>query len=108
MTLDSEKWASIPGLVEYEVSDLGRVRSTRMSGRGGSANPEPRAMRPSVQHGRLRIELWRGRKPIKFFVHRLVLAAFVGPCPPGMEACHFPDRDPMNCRRAVVEGVDIP
>jgi hypothetical protein len=24
-------------------------------------------------------------------VHRLVLMAFKGPCPPGMEACHFPD-----------------
>ena len=29
-------------------------------------------------------------------VHRLVLELFVGPCPPGMEACHFPDRDPAN------------
>ena len=28
--------------------------------------------------------------------HRLVLFAFVGPCPPGMECCHFPDRDPTN------------
>lgn len=31
-------------------------------------------------------------------VARLVLQAFVGPCPPGMEACHFPDRDPTNNR----------
>lgn len=31
-------------------------------------------------------------------VHRLVLEAFVGPCPEGMEACHFPDRDPSNNR----------
>lgn len=29
-------------------------------------------------------------------VHRLVLEAFVGPCPPGMEARHFPDRNPAN------------
>jgi hypothetical protein len=29
---------------------------------------------------------------------RLVLEAFVGPCPQGMECCHFPDRDPANCR----------
>lgn len=25
------------------------------------------------------------------YVHHLVLEAFVGPCPPGMETCHFPD-----------------
>lgn len=30
------------------------------------------------------------------YVHNLVLTAFVGPCPDGMEACHFPDRDPAN------------
>lgn len=29
-------------------------------------------------------------------VHRLVLEAFVGPCPPGMVCRHFPDRDPTN------------
>lgn len=29
-------------------------------------------------------------------VHQLVLEAFVGPCPPGMEVRHFPDRDPAN------------
>lgn len=26
----------------------------------------------------------------------LILETFVGPCPPGMEACHFPDRNPAN------------
>jgi hypothetical protein len=29
---------------------------------------------------------------------RMILEAFVGPCPEGMEACHFPDRDPGNNR----------
>lgn len=31
-----------------------------------------------------------------FFIHQLVLRAFVGPCPEGMEVRHFPDRDPSN------------
>ncbi len=26
-------------------------------------------------------------------VHQLVLLAFVGPCPDGLECCHFPDRN---------------
>lgn len=30
------------------------------------------------------------------FVHILVLEAFVGPKPLGMQACHFPDRNPKN------------
>lgn len=29
-------------------------------------------------------------------VHRLVLEAFVGPCPPGLECCHDPDPNPAN------------
>lgn len=32
------------------------------------------------------------------YVHHLVLEAFIGPRPAGMEACHFPDRDPANNR----------
>ena len=32
------------------------------------------------------------------FVQWLVLEAFVGPCPDGMECRHFPDRDPTNNR----------
>lgn len=31
-------------------------------------------------------------------VGRIILETFVGPCPSGKECCHFPDRDPMNCR----------
>lgn len=40
------------------------------------------------------LSLTIGNKTMR--VHRLVLEAFVGPCPPGMEACHFPDRDRTN------------
>lgn len=36
------------------------------------------------------------RKTIK--IHRLVLEAFVGPCPEGYEARHFPDPNPYNNR----------
>jgi hypothetical protein len=31
-----------------------------------------------------------------YAVHRLVLEAFVGPCPEEMEACHYPDPDKKN------------
>lgn len=33
-----------------------------------------------------------------WLMQRLVLEAFVGPCPPGCEARHFPDRNPQNNR----------
>jgi hypothetical protein len=34
---------------------------------------------------------------VRLYVHRLVLEAFIGPCPPGLECRHL-DRDPSNCR----------
>jgi hypothetical protein len=47
--------------------------------------------RPS-ESGRLRVGLYINGRQRWLQVHRLVLEAFVGPCPEGMEGCHFPDR----------------
>lgn len=38
----------------------------------------------------------RDGKKITRFVHKLIIEAFLGPCPKGMLARHFPDRDPAN------------
>ena len=101
MHATQERWLSIPGYEGiYEVSDHGRVRGLdREINRGASGKlrihgqilkPQPlrryRAVRLKV-HGRKRVAL----------IHRLVLEAFVGPCPEGMEACHW-DGDPTNNR----------
>lgn len=48
------------------------------------------------RRNRLSVQLCRDGRHIRRFVHRIVLEAFVGPCPPGMECCHFPDRDTTN------------
>lgn len=58
-------------------------------------------LKPSVQrrNGRILtafVTLRPGQKQMP--VHRLVLEAFVGPRPPRMDGCHFPDRDRMNNR----------
>ena len=34
---------------------------------------------------------------VQHYMHRLVLAAFVGPCPPGQEACHNDGDTANNC-----------
>ncbi len=44
---------------------------------------------------------WKKLKPtpadhVERYIHLLVLEEFVGPCPDGMEACHFPYRDVTN------------
>lgn len=89
-----ERWLPVPGYEgRYEVSDLGRVRSTRRTGIMRPAN-----VRASAQpNGKpfWQIKLWDGECYTGFVVSRLVLTAFVGPCPDGMEACHWDD-DPNN------------
>jgi len=58
-----------------------------------------RRLKPSPnEHGYLQVTLSRSGKQFSKLVHRLVLEAFVGPCPDGMQACHDPDPDPANCR----------
>jgi hypothetical protein len=41
------------------------------------------------------VTLYRDTVAKQFLVHRLVLLAFVGPAPEGMEGCHWDD-DPLN------------
>jgi len=49
-------------------------------------------------NGYLQFCLWKGGKQTTYFVHRLVLEAFVGPCPVGMQCRHFPDYHRSNNR----------
>ena len=44
------------------------------------------------------VDLIRGGKKHRKYVSRIVLEAFRGPCPKGMEACHDPDPDVNNNR----------
>lgn len=63
---------------------------------------EWRQMKPIPQSRRERYWLvsLADRNHVKknWFIHHLVLLAFVGPCPEGMQACHYPDRDTRNNR----------
>lgn len=90
-----EIWKPVVGYEgSYEVSDLGRVRSldrvvvTRRGPRRYRGRllklTYPGAGYPAVQL--LKVGVARTG-----LVHHLVLAAFVGPRPPGMEACHYDD-----------------
>ena len=92
----SERWLSVVGYEGlYEVSDQGRVRSLpRKAWCGGDRYrlTSARVLRPGlVGTGPYpAVKLSRnGEAPMRK-VHRLVLEAFRGPCPPGMEACHGP------------------
>lgn len=73
----------VPGYPGYSVSDEGRVRG-----------PSGKWLKPKQgRYGHQSVWIG-GRWPS---VHRLVLLAFVGPCPEGMEACHE-NGDPSDNR----------
>lgn len=77
----TEIWKPIPGWPNYEVSDLGQVR-----------NINGRVLRPTRRsHSYLAVDLHRGDEMRRAYVHRLVLEAFVGPCPAGHETHHDND-----------------
>ena len=79
----------IQGYPGYLVTKDGRVWSaSRLDGLG---RPLPgKWLRPGKngKKGYLFVGLHQNGKARNFLVHRLVLEAFVGPCPAGMEACH--------------------
>lgn len=83
----TELWRPIAGHAgSYEISSLGRVRSlSRVLPDGRRWKGRVMALKP-VNSGHLHVRLTSAGNFM--LVHRLVLEAFVGPCPPGMEACH--------------------
>lgn len=94
--MSAEKWIPIAGYEgSYEVSNTGVVRSIARLDAIGRPKAE-KNLRPDPRpSGHLRVTLCQNSKTRRFWVHRLVLEAFVGPRPEGMEACHN-DGDPMN------------
>src|SRR5262245_7863305 len=81
-------WRAVDGFDgRYEVSDDGRCRNTQ-TGR------ELRGSPTRTGH----VQLWFRTPDGTWtwpYLHRLVLAAFVGPCPEGQEGMHADD-DPAN------------
>lgn len=94
--MSDEVWRAIPGYEgRYEVSDLGRVRSVARKDMRGRTIRERVLRLRLLPTGRPRVSLARDGKAVDAYLYRLVLEAFVGPCPVGMEALHWDD-DPSN------------
>lgn len=83
---DAELWRPVVGFEDrYDVSDQGDVRSLNR------IHPS-RFMKIMAAHpnnrGYLYVTLFDGIKGHNLAVHRLVLDAFVGPCPEGHQGAH--------------------
>lgn len=80
-----EEWRPVEGW-PYEVSDLGRVRRSE----GAPGTFAGRVLTPRVNHkGYETLTLSKDGVASLCFVHRLVLKAFLGPCPEGCETDHI-------------------
>lgn len=80
----SEIWKEIPGFPTYYVSDAGRVQRIV-------------TLKPNKGHnGYLSVVLYRQGCVKRLRIHRLVLAAFVGPSPEGREVSHLDGKRTHN------------
>lgn len=89
-----EEWAPVAGFEGfYEISDHGRVKSLlRWVGAAGGKQRmiHERVLHPGLaSRGYRYSSLRRDGVSHRFGVHRLVLTAFAGPCPDGMECRHL-------------------
>lgn len=79
----TETWKRSPSFPDYEVSNLGRVRSYKRSGGPKVLKPKPDA------RGCIKTMLTRDGKRCGVYVHRLVAETFLGPCLDGRKVHHL-------------------
>ncbi len=89
------EYRDVAGYPGYRVGNDGSLWSCRKRGRGAKGvTNQWSLLRGHIDHdGRRRIMLRPGKQYVP--VSQLILVAFVGPCPPGMEVCHG-DGDASN------------
>jgi len=73
-------WEDVIDFPNYIISDKGEVFSVYKKGYKSILTD-----RGGYQY----VLLWKNNKQTHHLIHRLVLTAFVGLCPVGMEACHL-------------------
>jgi hypothetical protein len=102
---DPEEWRSVMQWPGYDVSDWGRFRTYWIGGGPGSGRGArkigaiPKIVGGNPTHdGHRTVSLTRPstRERLVIGVHILVLETFVGPCPDGMQACHWDGNSANN------------
>ena len=100
----TEHWKPVVGYEGfYEVSDTGYVRLGVQTYKSKHPKGKILTFRMSPK-GYVCVALTKGGKRTGYPVHKLVMAAFVGPCPPGKERNHK-DGEKTNNRVSNLEYV---
>ncbi len=90
-------WRDIPGFPGYKINDHAEVWScwarVHVKGRRGLLSQLTEVWRPLKPYrnksGRISVALTAGGKVRTILVYKLVMSAFMGPCPAGMVICHW-------------------
>ena len=92
--IPNERWLPVVGYEGiYDVSDRGRVRRAK----SGKSTLVGRMMEGSVDtRDYIRVGLYKDSRQRTHRLHRLVAAAFIGPCPDGKEVNHKDGIKPNN------------
>lgn len=92
------EYRTAPDLSGYLIGDDGSVLTLRKTGTSKKLRDTPKPMVPQKRGRYLSVLLTDdyGNRS-HYFIHRLVLIAFVGPCPAGHECCHN-NGDPKDNR----------
>lgn len=101
MKEQTEAWKAIPGYESYAVSDQGRVMRIA---RGNGTRPGHILKPQRNGYGYRHVGLYREGSCKTITIHTLVMLAFVGPRPEGMEVNHI-DGDKTNNRLSNLEYV---
>jgi NUMOD4 motif-containing protein/HNH endonuclease len=91
--LPLESWKAIPGYeLLYEASDQGRIKSL-----AGWRWRKDRVLKPHTKsNGYQSVQLTRNGVGKSFYIHRLILLTFAGPCPAEYECNHRNGRKDDN------------
>lgn len=94
MNQDNEIWKAIPNIEGYEASNLGRIRSYRIRGSRGKLSATPKILKPLIDKktGYAFVHL-SGNKGayLRRKIQTLVMLAFIGPRPEGLNILHKDD-----------------
>jgi len=92
-----EVWKKIPNYDGYLISNMGVVKSIdRLSSNGRHLKGKIlKALKTSG--GYLSVSLCKDGEDKHYAIHRLVMLAFVGECPKGMEINHIDENKQNNC-----------
>lgn len=80
------EYKEIPGFANYKAGRDGSIWSCLTN--GGNKSVIWKKLSPYFSTSGFTVSLCNNKEKYVYFVHRLILMTFVGPCPIGMECCH--------------------